>query len=226
MHELPLALPAFFLLTCLLGLWFFWRVTGRSKVVMAGVLAWLAAQSALALAGFFRVTNAVPPRLLLALAPPLGVIAGLFLTAAGRKTVDAMVLKWCLLLHSIRMLVEITLYWLFLYKQVPKLMTFEGGNLDIVAGVTAPLVWCAYSKGELRRGTLLIWNGLALVSVLNTVARAILSAPFRFQRFAFDQPTVAVLSFPFILLPAFLVPAVILCHLAVFRKLTGARVKA
>jgi hypothetical protein len=172
------------------------------------------------------VTNTVPPRLLLALAPPMVLIAGLFLTAGGRKIVDGMVVKWCLLLHSIRIMVEITLYWLFLYKQVPALMTFEGGNLDIVAGVTAPLVWWAYSKGELRRQTLLIWNGLALLSMLNALARAMLSAPFRFQRFAFDQPTVAVLSFPFILLLAFLVPAVILCHLAVFRKLTGARASA
>lgn len=67
---------------------------------------------------------------------------------------------------------------------------------------------------------MLIWNSICLLSVLNAFARAMLSAPFRFQRFAFDQPTVAIFSFPFILLQAFIVPAALLCHLVVFRKLS------
>lgn len=100
-------------------------------------------------------------------------------------------------------------------------MTFEAGNLDVLAGVSAPLIWWAYSKGNLGRRGLLIWNTLALVSVLNAFGRAMLSAPFRFQRFAFDQPTIAILVFPFVLLPAFLVPAVLLCHFAVVYKVTS-----
>jgi hypothetical protein len=118
MHELPLVLPVFFLRTCLLGFWFFWKAVGGARGWTAGLLVWLAAQSALASAGFFRVTNTAPPGLLLALAPPLMLIAGLFLTAGGRKIADRMVVKWCLLLHSVRILVEITPYWLLLYEQV------------------------------------------------------------------------------------------------------------
>ncbi len=36
-----------------------------------------------------------------------------------------------------------------------------------------------------------------------TCARALLSAPFRLQQLAFHQPTIAILTFPFILRPAF-----------------------
>ena len=100
-------------------------------------------------------------------------------------------------------------------------LTFEAGNLDILVGLTAPIIWWAFSRGHIGRRGLLIWNSVCLLSVLNAFTRAILSAPFRFQRFAFDQPTIAVLSFPFVLLPAFIVPAVLLCHLVVFRKLSG-----
>lgn len=85
-----------------------------------------------------------------------------------------MSLKWSVLIHSIRILVEVNLYVLFLYKQVPALMTFEAGNFDILAGVSAPLVWWAYSKGRVGRRRLLIWNALALLSVLNALDRAML----------------------------------------------------
>jgi hypothetical protein len=100
-------------------------------------------------------------------------------------------------------------------------MTFEAGNVDILVGLTAPLIWWAFSSGKIGRKGLLLWNSLSLLSVLNAFTRAMLSAPFKFQRFAFDQPTIAVLHFPFVLLPAFIVPAAILCHIAVFRKLSS-----
>jgi len=221
MSQLPLPMIGFFLLTTLLALFFFSKAVRGSKTAIVGSILWMCVQSAVALSGFYLVTNTLPPRFLLVAVPPLLLIAGLFATRAGRRFVDAMDLKWCVLLHSIRILVEINLYWLFLHKQVPALMTFEAGNLDILAGLSAPLAWWAFSRGHIGRRGLLIWNSICLLGVLNAFARAILSAPFRFQRLAFDQPTVAVLSFPFVLLPAFIVPAVLLCHFAVFKKLSG-----
>jgi hypothetical protein len=219
MSHLPLPIIAFFLLTTLLTLFAFARAVQGSKSAIIGAILWMGLHSALALSGFYLVANTLPPHFFLVVAPPILFFVGLFLTASGRRFLDGMDLKWCVLLHTIRIFVEINLYWLFLYKQVPALMTFEAGNLDILVGITAPIIWWAYSSGRIGRKGLLIWNSLALLSVMNAFGRAILSAPFRFQQFAFDQPTVAILSFPFILLPAFIVPAAILCHLAVFRKL-------
>jgi hypothetical protein len=221
MTHLPLTMIGFFLLTTLLALFFLGKAVRGSKTAVIGSILWMCLQSAIALSGFYLVTNAFPPRFLLAIAPPLLLIAGLFATTAGRRFLDGMDLKWCVLIHSIRIFVEINLYWLFIYRQVPALMTFEDGNLDILAGLTAPLIWWAFSRGHIGKRGLLVWNGLCLLSVLNAFARAMLSAPFRFQKFAFDQPTIAILHFPFVLLPAFIVPAVLLCHLVVFRKLLG-----
>jgi hypothetical protein len=218
---LPLPMIIFFLLTTLLALFFLGKAVRGSKTAVIGSILWMCVQSAIALSGFYLVTSAVPPRFLLAVVPPLLLIAGLFATTAGRRFLDGMDLKWCVLIHSIRIFVEINLYWLFIYKQVPALMTFEAGNLDILAGLTSPLIWWAFSRGHIGKRGLLIWNSLCLLSVLNAFVRAMLSAPFRFQKFAFDQPTIAILHFPFVLLPAFIVPAVLLCHLVVFRKLLG-----
>jgi hypothetical protein len=220
MSHLPLPIIAFFLLTTLLALLLFSKAVHGSKTAVATSLLWMCVQSAVAFSGFYLVTSGLPPHFLLAVAPPVLLIAVLFATTSGRRFLDAMDLKWLVLFHSIRILVEINLYWLFLYKQVPALMTFEAGNLDILVGITAPVVWWVFSKGQIGRRGLLIWNAISLLSVLNAFGRAMLSAPFRFQKFAFDQPTIAIFTFPFILLPAFIVPAAILCHLAVFRKLS------
>jgi len=220
MNYLPLPLVVFFLFTTLLALLAFAKAVRGSKTAILVSVLWMLLQSGVALSGFYLVTNPLPPHFLAAVAPPLIVIIGMFLSAAGRRFVDRMDLKWCVLLHSMRVFVELNLYWLFLLKQVPALMTFEAGNVDILVGLTAPLIWWAFSRGKVGRTGLLVWNSLSLLSVLNAFARAMLSAPFRFQRFAFDQPPVAILHFPFVLLPAFIVPVAILCHLAVFRKLS------
>jgi hypothetical protein len=221
MTHLPLSMIIFFLLTTLLALFFLGKAVRGSKTAVIGSILWMCLQSAVALSGFYLITNAFPPRFLLAIAPPLLFIAGSFATTAGRRFLDGMDLKWCVLIHSIRIFVEINLFWLFLYKQVPALMTFEAGNLDILAGLTAPLIWWAFSRGHIAKRGLLVWNSLCLLGVLNAFVRAMLSAPFGFQKFAFNQPTIAILHFPFVLLPAFIVPAVLLCHLVMFRKLLG-----
>jgi hypothetical protein len=217
MSHLPLPIIGFFLFTTLLALIGFGKAAGGSPSVIIGTILWMCAQSALALSGFYLITNTLPPHFLWAVAPPLVVVAGLFLTAGGQRFLGNMDLKWCILLQSVRIFVELNLYWLFLYKQVPAQMTFEGGNLDILVGLTAPLIWWAFSSERIGWRSLLVWNTLGVLSVLNAVARAMLSAPFRFQQFAFDQPTTAILYFPFVLLPAFIVPAALLCHLVVFR---------
>ena len=223
MSPVPLSLVLFFLVTVAVGLVLFARAASGSRWAIGLALAWIAAQSALALRGFFLNTQAVPPHLALALAPPVLLIALLFIVPSGKRFLDRMDLKWLVLLHSVRILVEISLFWLYRCHQVPRLLTFEGGNVDILFGLSAPLIWWAYQRKSIGQRGLLIWNTVALLGVLNAVVRALLSAPFRFQQFGFSQPTIAILRFPFVLLPAFLVPAVLLCHFALFRRLTGAR---
>lgn len=53
-----------------------------------------------------------------------------------------------------------------------------------------------------------------------------LAAPTVVQQFAFDQPNVAILHFPFIALPGCLVPLVALSHLAAIRRLLRDRAAA
>jgi len=57
--------------------------------------------------------------------------------------------------------------------------------------------------------------------LLNIVTTALLAAPTPFQRFAFDQPNVAVLYFPFVWLPACVVPIALLAHLVAIWRLAA-----
>jgi hypothetical protein len=120
----------------------------------------------------------------------------------------------------VRIPVELILYWLSLQKAVPALMTFEGRNFDILAGITAPamaLFFCSGSKTHNR--ILLAWNIVSLLLLLNIVGNALFSAPGPLQRFAFDQPNIAILYFPFNWLPVFIVPVVLFGHLVAIRQL-------
>ena len=126
------------------------------------------------------------------------------------------------LLHVVRIPVELVLFGLFSQGAVPQLMTFEGRNWDILAGLTAPIVYyLAFRKNVLGTKSLLLWNIISLASLLNIVTTALLAAPTPFQRLAFEQPNVAVLHFPFVWLPACVVPIVLLAHLAAIWRLAA-----
>jgi hypothetical protein len=62
------------------------------------------------------------------------------------------------------------------------------------------------------------WNIVCLVLLINIVITAILSAPFAFQKLAFEQPNVAILYFPFVWLPCCIVPIVLFSHLVAIRR--------
>ncbi len=220
MENLPLYISLVFGLTTLLTVLIFYQAANRSKTTLIILLLWLVLQAIVSLSGFYTVTNSVPPRFALLAGPALLFIVILFLTKQGRQYLDKLNIKTLTILHVIRIPVECTLYWLFIYKTVPGLMTFEGRNFDILSGMTAPLVfYAAFMRKRFNRNLLLTWNFICLGLLLNIVINAILSAPFPFQQFAFDQPNIAVLYFPFVWLPCCVVPLVLLSHLASIRQL-------
>ena len=170
--------------------------------------------------GFYLETTSFPPKLILAILPPALIIISIFLLPAGKKFLENASLSALTIIHITRILVETCLWFLFMHKTIPRLMTFEGRNFDILSGISAPFVWYyAFIKRTMSRKLLIAWNLFCLALVLNVVIHGILAAPSVFQKLAFDQPNVAVLYFPFIWLPAFVVPVVIFSHLVCLKHL-------
>jgi hypothetical protein len=221
MHNIPVYIPVVFIFTGLLTLFFLYKASGHSKILMVVSIVWLLIQAAIGLAGFYQVTDTVPPRFLLAIAPPVLAIILLLLSKKGRSLVMTWDLRWMTILHVVRIPVELVLFWLFTQKAVPQLMTFEGNNFDIISGISAPLIlWAGFRKGRPNKALLLAWNSICLLLLINIVVHAILSSPVPFQQFAFDQPNIAVLFFPYVWLPAFVVPVVLLMHLVAIIKIS------
>jgi hypothetical protein len=220
MEHLPFYISLVMGLSTFLCVYFLAKASSAytTRVLVLATI-WLVLQTAVSLSGFYANTQAMPPRFLLAVAPPLLLIIGLFSTKSGQRFINSLDLNTITLLHIVRIPVELVLFWLFLNKRVPEIMTFEGQNFDIVSGITAPVIYYFFLKERIGTGIMLMWNFLCLVLLINIVSTAILSAPFPFQQFGFDQPNVAVLYFPFIWLPCCIVPVVLFSHLVAIKRL-------
>ncbi len=233
-ENLPAYITNVFGLTTLAALFQFCLIlfysnheSAKAKItnIVVCITIWLLVQMTVSYTNFYSEdTMSLPPRFLLLIGPPLITVLVLFATASGRKFIDTLPQFHLTMLHIIRVPVEWVLYWLFLNKKIPELMTFAGRNYDILSGISAPLVaYFGIWKKMSGRIFLLSWNLICLGLLLNIVINAILSAPFPFQKFAFDQPNVAVLYYPFTWLPGFIVPLVLFCHLASIRQLLKAK---
>ena len=220
MNTLPTYISIIFAVTAFLTVVLFYIASNNSATVLVVLLGWIILQTILGLKGFYIKTDTVPPRLLFLAAPALLCIAVLFFTPKGKHFIDNLNIKYLTILHTIRIPVELVLFWLFVNKAVPQLMTFEGRNFDIIAGITAPIVYYfGFVQNRLNKNILLVWNFTCLALLLNIIVNAILAAPTPMQQFAFEQPNIAILYFPFNLLPAVVVPLVLLSHLAAIRQL-------
>jgi hypothetical protein len=218
MLQTPTYISALFLATTLLTLFFLYKACHGSKALMGISVCWILLQAYLVLSGFYDSSPRGFPRFFFLAGPP--VIAVIILNAlpSGRIFVRSMNLEWCIWLQVVRVPVEIVLFCLYLNRQVPEIMTFSGGNLDLLSGLSAPFIWWAIRKSADRSRLVRVWNWICLALLLNIVVRAVLSAPSPIQQFAFDQPNIAILHFPFVFLPGFIVPSVLMCQLAIFAK--------
>jgi len=194
----------------------------KSIPILIGLTIWLVIQTILTLKNIYSTgTNSFPPKIILVgILPTILTIIFLFATRQGRQFIDSLPLKNLTYLNIVRIPVEMVLFWLFLNKAIPELMTFEGRNFDIIAGITAPLIaYFGLTKNKLNRPTILIWNFICLCLLINIVVNALFSAPSPIQKFAFEQPNIAILNFPFSWLPTFIVPIVLFGHLTSIRQL-------
>lgn len=162
-------------------------------------------------------------RVLLALLPPVLVVAGLLLTTRGRSCLTGLRLEVLTLLHTIRIPVKVGLLAPYRHHIVPQLITFEGRNWDLLAGLSAPVVYYLVFQRRLLGDKLLLgWNLLCWGLVLTILFNALLSVPGPLQRFAFEQRNMTVLYFPFGWLPRCVVPLGLIAHAAAFCQPTQA----
>lgn len=220
MEPLPFYVSLLFGLTIALTIYLFYKATHSSKAFLTMAIIWVAIQTFISLSGFYHLSKDAPPTIPLLVLPPILFMLMLFLSKRGGLFIDGLSAANLTLLHSVRVFVELVFYFLFIYKYIPKIMTFEGRNFDMVAGLTAPFVYYfGFVRKRLNRSLLIVWNLACLLLVINAARLAILSTPQYFQNTGLEQPNVALGMFPFTLLPGFVLPIVLFSHLAAIRQL-------
>jgi hypothetical protein len=221
MQNFPLYVYITFGVTVLFAMWLFYKATNYSKQFLALLIIWLIIQSSLSIAGFYSNPDNMTARFPLLVLPPLFFLILNFITKKRRAFIDNLNLSTLTIFHVIRIPVEIVLFWLYMNKSIPEAMTFHGRNFDILSGITAPSVYYfGFIKKKLSNNAIIIWNLVCLALLLNVVLNAILSLPARYKQFGFEQPNLALGYFPFVLLPACLVPLVLFATLAAIKQLS------
>ena len=93
-----------------------------------------------------------------------------------------------------------------LENELPIQMTFEGRNFDVLAGLTAVVVAFLLQRKIIGKRFIYVWNIFSLILLTNIVTIAILSTPVPFRVFMNEPANTIVTTFPFVWLPALLVP--------------------
>ncbi len=218
-ENLPDWLNWLFLLTVIVAIVIFHYANGKPKKLTFSIIIWSLFQSILAFTGFYEKTDLIPPRFLIVLIPVFVTLAYGLTKKPLNWIIENKNVIWSTFIHTVRLPVEIVLLYLYLNNMMPELMTYEGRNFDILAGISAPIIGILLLRNVIGRNTLFIWNTIGLFLILFVFTNGILSSELPIQMFGFEQPTKAPNYFPFILLPATVVPIVIYSHLTDIIKL-------
>ncbi|KQS33204.1 hypothetical protein [Dyadobacter sp. Leaf189] len=220
MDNLTPCISLIFGLIAFLTVFTFFQAAGSGTRFGILLLTWIALQICISASGFYHITGTAFPTLLIMVVPPVILMAWLFLARSGKSLLDRMDLHLLTVIHVVRAPTEVVMYWLFICRVVPAEITLQGGNLDMVAGLTAPAIYYfGVLKEKIRWQLMVCWNLLGLGLAISVALKFVFSAAFIPENPTFEQPNIALFQFPFVFLPAVVIPLVICSHLAAIRLL-------
>ena len=193
---------------------------GRALIGVPVIAVWLGYAGIMGYSGIVGDPTRMPPGIFLLLTPIIAFVA----IALGRSPVGgylaaSLPLGLIFALQSFRIGVELTLSSLHDVGLTTRLMTLAGGNVEILIGISAPLIALIATRGTVGRRIALFWNVVGLLSLLNVAARAVLTAPGPLNLIHAELPNVAMGMFPFSYIPGFMAPLAMMLHVLAFHAL-------
>lgn len=197
----------------------------RQLPVTVAILAgWLGYASILGATGIVGRYDQVPPGLVIMVVPIVATLLALGLSIPGGILATRIPLALLLGFQVFRVGVELSLHRLWSLGLAPRLITLEGGNVEILIAVTAPIAAWLVTRGPTARRLAWVWNLAGLLSLGNVVVRAVLSAPGPLNLIHAEVADMAILTWPFTLVPGFMAPLAMMLHIVAFRAFhAGAR---
>ena len=194
------------------------KLTPRASLVTIAVLvAWLAFAGWLGAAGIVGQYDQLPPGMAYLVIPVVFTLLVLTLTAPGALLTPRIPLWLLLGFQVFRVGVELELHHLWSLGLAPRLLTLEGGNVELVVALSAPVAAWLVSRGPVGRRLAWFWNLAGILSLGNVVIRAVLSAPGSLHLIHAEVPDMAILTYPFTFIPGFMAPLAMALHILAFR---------
>ena len=187
--------------------------------VITGLAIWLVYVGLFSSLGYMRDPSLRPPGILWVVGPVV-----LFVVFVVRSNIAARVAAaiplWLMLgFGSFRIGVELLVHRLWEDGLVPKLLTYEGGNVDMIIGLSAPIIAWIATRGRPGLRLAMGWNVLGLLSLANVTASAVLTGPIKL--ISTEVPTVAMGFFPYAFIPGFFVPLAVTLHVLAIRAIAA-----
>ena len=198
------------------------RYLGESaaRIALAGLGSWLVYVGTLSALGVFSNPALKPPGVLYMVIPTIAFVV-LFAVRSKRAGAVARALPIGLLMGAqvFRVGVELGLHQLWKQGLVPQLMTFEGGNVDIFIGLSAPLVAWLTRSGRVSQRAGIAWNVLGLLALANIIVRSALTAPGPLNFIHSEVPNMAIGTFPYTFVAGLFAPLAVMLHVLSIRHL-------
>ena len=196
-----------------------WAAGPRSGVITAIALGGLmTVQFAVASSGALRQWERRPPPMFLLVGSMVALVWLLSRSKLGSAVAKEASLTLLVGAQAFRLPLELTMHRASSEGVMPVQMSFSGYNFDILTGASALLLGILLARGKAGTTAVRIWNAVGFLLLLNIVTIAVASLPM-FHAFGEDQVNVWVTYPPFVWLPGVLVPAALLGHLLIWRKL-------
>jgi hypothetical protein len=193
--------------------------TAGGRLRAAGALgAWFITVVALGATG--ALSRIGPPGLgLTVVLPVVALCLAFFRLPAVRAAMLAIPLPALIAANIVRFLGD-SFILLYVAGRLPAPFAPIAGWGDIFVGLTAgPVAWMAARRGEGARGLVLAWNLLGLLDLITAIGLGTASAPGPLQIFTAQPDSSIMMTLPWLLIPGFVVPALMACHIAIFYRL-------
>ncbi|MEJ1934744.1 hypothetical protein WDZ92_31475 [Nostoc sp. NIES-2111] len=200
---------------------FRWLPRRPAALLAAGLVAWFALVGWLSLSGMMADTTLRPPAILYMAVPFAALVILLAIGRPGAILAAALPLPVLIGAQSFRIGAEWLLHRLWQEGLIPRMLTWEGANFDILVGLTAPVAALVASRARMGLQLALAWNLAGLALLANVVVRAILSAPGPLNLLATDLPNRLPGLFPYTYLAGFLAPLALVLHVLALRALVS-----
>jgi hypothetical protein len=185
----------------------------HARLALAGLFAWLVYVGLLSYLGVVRNPSMRPPGITLIVLPVFLFVAIAMVRSSFVSRVALAFPLWLVLgFQTFRVGLELLLHQLWIDGLVPRLMTYKGGNVDILVGLSAPFIAWMSIRGRRGLQLAMFWNYFGLAALANIVIRSALTAPGPLNLLHAEVPNLAIGLFPFTFIAGFFAPLAVTLH--------------